>query len=90
MNSKGPSNRPVLVYSIGELISMFGEPGAPITRRSIQVDKNWIDAYNVQIERTMRGKSIDELGPIEMRLVKMLLFKYFDSAYSYILKKHCS
>ncbi len=86
MSKKGPNNLPILVYSISEMLSIFGR--LP-DKRSIQVDREWIDAYNTQISRILRGRGVSEINNDEARILKLLLSKAIVSYWDYIFRKHC-
>ena len=87
MDSGGPKNKPILVFSLRDVAAIFGDV-AP-DRRDIRADKEWVDAYNTQINRMLIGKKIEELSHIEIKMLKLILKKYIGSSWAYILKKHC-
>ena len=57
-------------------------------KRTIKTDKEFVDAYNIQLNRLMRNRDIEDLSEIDKRILKMLLMGYLRYAYFYIYKKH--
>ena len=88
MSQKGPNNVPSIIINLNELRAIFGEPEELPPRRTTNSTKEWIDAYNTQINRIIRGRDIGELKEVEIRLIKLLVQKYIDSAWIYILTKY--
>lgn len=86
MSTNVPKNLPTLIYSISEMLSIFGR--LP-DKRSIQVDREWIDAYNTQISRILRGRDVSEINDDEARILRLLLSKSISSYWDYIFRKYC-
>jgi hypothetical protein len=57
--------------------------------RSVSNDREWIDAYNTQINRMLNRTTIEELSSRETRILYMLVTNCTSSYLNYILKKHC-
>jgi hypothetical protein len=79
---------PILIYSLKDIVSIFGEQNT-FDVREVKADKKWIDAYNIQIDRVIRGRDIGELTHTEKKILNLLLHKCVYSSWNYILKKHC-
>ena len=61
----------------------------PAIRRSLNSDKEWIEAYNTQINRIMRDRNFSDISLNERKILLLLLQKYISIAWLYIFKKHC-
>ncbi len=57
--------------------------------RSVSNDREWIDAYNTQINRMLNRTTIEDLSSREIRILYMLVTNCTSSYLNYILKKHC-
>lgn len=57
--------------------------------RSATSEKEWVDAYNVQIGRLLKVTKLDQLTNIEKDILFMLIERYIESSICYMYKKYC-
>ena len=57
--------------------------------RSSRNDKEWIDAYNIQIGRMLKRTSVEELSSRDTKILYLLVTNCTSTYLKYILKKHC-
>lgn len=57
--------------------------------RNAKDDKDWIDSYNIQINRMLKRTSIEDMSVRETRILYLLVTNCTSTYLNYILKKHC-
>lgn len=81
--------RVTLIIGPEDFVKHFGSPGVPENKRTPSINKNWIDAYNIQISRIKRNKTIEELEELDIKVLLLVVKKSVSLEYLYILQKYC-
>lgn len=56
---------------------------------SIESFKSWADAYEIQMNRILRKRQINELNNKDSKILLLILDRLLGKKYDYILKKYC-